>query len=103
MSLSPFGDGDPSGGAVLLDPDETVVGAAYARLSPIVDRLTVAPFDDAAYEAMRDYLDTQAGAAAAAYARLSRRAPADLAARTAQIDAAALTIGSGQSTPRDPA
>jgi hypothetical protein len=79
-----------AGGAVLLDADEMAVGRAFARLTPIVDRLIDAPFDRAAYSDMQTYLDGEAWPAVAAFERITARGEHALATRVQQIQAAAL-------------
>lgn len=82
---------DPvAGGAVLLDADEMAIGRAYARLTPIVDRLIDAPFDRAAYSDMQTYLDCEAWPAVAAFERITARSEDALTSRLQQIQAAAL-------------
>jgi hypothetical protein len=78
------------GCAVLLDADQTIAGAAYARLAAIVDRLLAGPFDRAAYRDMQVYLDTWACPAAEVFDRIAARDDDALAGRAAQIEAAAL-------------
>lgn len=85
----PFDDasGPPVlGGRDLLTEDEKVLGAAYLRLVPLLERLGEHPFDRHLYAELRDYLDGQAWLAADAFERLCDRGARYLSARLRVVE-----------------
>ncbi|GAA4898824.1 hypothetical protein [Streptomonospora salina] len=82
---------EPQCGAPELTPDERIVGAAYARMIPLIEGLQRNPISRHLYAEVANYLDCEAWEAADAFERLLDLGPHHLAARLDQLGPDLLT------------